>query len=559
MATWFDVFATLRRFVADPRPGTLRSGAVAADLRASGVDFPELDAIDEAVSADVAHRAPGTVAGHAGTARRWLEWSATWSTPLLASPVAVTLHLMVAAYIRARRNAPGVRPPPPATWPRVSLVARKSLVSPFVEVSSLGSEVGRFLGILNVLHIPHRPYGGPLPHSLLRVFGALDKHHRSVKSPLFVWQVLQVFRRLWLSEISLSADAASGFCQLALICIGILRPGFGTGLLADSVSIMPDDFRLPALLIEWLGVTKAKPSRLSAAQGGPPADSPQPVVTCVAHLLFQHTVIPFLLSSRHSERRGTPLFPRCKRAPDSALTSSHSRHLFAWGGSQLWEATDRPWSLEAITRFARDVLLRSGFPDALPFASGLHAGRLGAEMEGAELAFLDKVRDVVGQWAVLRRRMHEHYEAVALERMARYTASLGRLPMVRAGIGSVRLGIPASLDMETLAPHVRALGPVDPRLPVDSWIPAFVLAASRGLPPLPLPPAPLPPRLHEDIDSDLDEVEEGEAIWASYVSAPEAPADPDAGSLATFVSALEQLPYAAAAASAAALEPIPDE
>ena len=544
--TWSELISLFASFARDPRPGVLRAGAIAADLRAVGVDFPELDSISSGAAAAVAHRAPATTDGHAGLARRWVEWADGWSPQLLASPVAATLPVVVAAYIRARRNVRDAKPPPSARWPRA---ARHPSPGPYIEVSSLDSEVGRFLGLLNVLLIPHRPYGGPFPHALLRVMGALDKRHKSVKSPLFVWQVLAVFRALWPSLMALDADAASGFCALALICIGVLRPGFATAITAQSATVMPASFGLAALLVEWHGSTKAKPARLPEAQGGP-GPATVPVVTCIGHRLFGHTLLPFLRDIRSAARAAAPLFPRCRRVPDSVLHSTHERHLFTWGGSQLWEATDRPWSHEALTRLARDLLTRSGFPGALPFASGPHAGRLGGEMEGEELGWDAKVRDVVGQWAILKRRQHEHYEATAIERMARYTASLGRLPMTSTGLGSVRLGLPAGLDLERLSPFIRALGPVDPHEPAGAWIPAFVATVSNQPRPPPQPVVPPLPRAHEDVDSEADAADEAEAIWGAEQPRQEADASP------LRPADLAGWAQACAAAAAAAIQPV---
>jgi hypothetical protein len=517
--TWSGLFDVLTSYISDPAPATLRGSALATDVRAMGIDFPEIEAMAIGAAEAAAARAPATRASHVTVARRWLQRSSTWSPQLRGANLRLTLHLVVAAYIRARRAVVGAQPPPPHDWPRTP---RYPAPGPFVAVTSLETETGRFLGLLSTLQIQHPPYGGALPKAVLTAFGALDKHHRSNKSPLWVWQIIAAFQRVWSSFIEPSADATSGFCLLATICIGILRPGFASTLPAAAASVMPKDFGLPALLVEWQGATKARPARLPEALGGP-ACALQPVVTCVAHDLFRHTVIPFLRASSHTERPQTPLFPRCRQAPDSALLAAHQRSLFSWpGATQLWEATPDSWSHASLTRLARDILTRAGFPDALPFASGPHAGRLGGNIELEELGVADKVRDNLGQWAVAKRRMHEHYEAVALERMARATAALGRLRLESVGVGAVRLGLPASADLDVALPQIRRLGPVDALKPAGEWIPDLLASLAAAGPPSAAPRAPADtgllgdiPRAFEDIDLEQDAVDEQEAIWSA--------------------------------------------
>ena len=509
--SWDHLESLLIDFVRSP--STVHSSALAADARSQGLDFPELDSLASAASEAAGHRQPATVASHVSVARRWCEWFHCWSLAFKASPIAISMHLALAAYIRARRAAPGAAPPPSDTWPRTSA---NPAPGPHVAVSSLESEVGRFLGILNVFNVPHPPGGGPLVKALLTAFGALDKNKRSPKRPLWVWQLIVTFQRLWSSSISLSADAASGFAAICLITIGTLRPGFGTALLASSASLAPPSLGLPAFLIEWFGATKTKPNRLPSALGGPgpPLD---PVVTCIAHDLLTRTAIPFFRESRASERPASPLFCRCRRVPDTALTQTHTRHLFTWAGS-LWEATSRPWSHAALTRLARDLLSRAGFPDALPYASAIHAGRLAGSIEHAELGTDEKVRDNLGQWAVLKRLMHEHYESVAIESMARATACLGRLQLTRTGHSAVSIGLPATIDLVAARPFIRALGPVDATAPVGAWIPSFLASFD----PASAPPPPPPPHVLLAYEAagveDLDALDEQEAIWAA--SAP---------------------------------------
>lgn len=522
--TWADLLTTLTQFVANPAPAPLRGLALAIDARSAGADFPEMD--DMAIGAAEASslRAPSTRAGHVGIARRWIEWSDQWSSPLRATMIQPSLHLVISSYIRARRAVAGCRPPPSPKWPRCP---RHPVPGPYVAVSSLDTEVSRFLGLLDTLQVPHLPYGGPLPRAVLTAFGAFDKHHRSNKSPLWAWQLLATFRTLWASTIRLSADDSSGFCLLAVICIGLLRPGFASALTSQAVTIMPTSFGLPAILVAWLGRTKTRPERIAADQGGP-GPAAEAVVTCIAHDLFLSTVIPFLVESRHHERPNTPLFPRCRRAPDSALGQSHQRHLFTWSGSQLWEATGDQWSHAALTRLARDLLQAAGFPDALPHSSGPHASRVASNIELEELGFLEKVRDNLGQWAVAKRRTCDHYGAVAIERMARATASLGRLPLTRSGLGAVSVGLPAHLDIDSVMPLVRRLGPVDASALPGSWIPDFVAslpAAAGSAQPVPThaaqpePEPPIPSALEEGLDPEQDDLDEQEAIWSAAAAA----------------------------------------
>ena len=473
--TWLDLEDSLLEFIRSP---TSIPSALAADARAAGVDFDELDHIAAAATSSAGHRQPATVSSHVTSARRWTEWFSCWSPSFRSSTVASTLHLALTAYIRARRAVPNAAPPPSPQWPRDKA---HPAPGPFVKVTTLETEVGRFLGLLGVFQFPRLPWGGRLVKAVLTAFGALDKNKRSPKSPLWVWQLIATYQRLWTSVIRLSADAASGFSLLCLIAIGTLRPGFASALLSSSVSLAPLSVGIPAFLIEWFGIAKTRPGRLPPEQGGPPPPA-EPVITCVAHDLLAKTAMVFRNESRAADRPSFPAFSRCRRVPDSALLSAHHRHLFTWAGS-LWEATSRPWSHSALTRLARDLLTRAGFPDALPFASGPHASRLAGSIEHDELATPDKVRDVLGNWAILKRRQHEHYEAVAIERMARATACLGRLHLTRQGFAATSLGLPATIDLDAAKGAIRALGPVDADAPVDAWIPGFLASFAAAPPP----------------------------------------------------------------------------
>lgn len=520
LLTWADLLVTLSRFTTNPAPAPLRGLALAVDARRAGADFPEIDEMALGAAEASSLRSASTRAGHVGIARRWIEWSEQWSLPLRSTAIQPSLHLVLSSYIRARRAVVGCRPPPSPRWPRCS---RHPSPGPYVSVSSLDTEVSRFLGLLDTLHVPHPPYGGPLPRAVLTAFGSFDKHHRSNKYPLWTWQLIATFQALWSTAIRPSADDSSGFCLLALICIGLLRPGFASSLTSRAVSIMPSTFGLPAVLVTWFGRTKTRPERVSADDGGP-GPAAEAVVTCIAHDIFLHTVIPFLTASRHHERTHSPLFPRCRRVPDASMGQA-SRHLFTWCGSQLWEATGDQWTHASLTRLARELLRAAGFPDALPFASGPHAGRLASNIELEELGFLEKVRDNLGQWAVAKRRTCDHYGAVAIERMARATASLGRLPLASSGLGAVSLGLPAHLDIDSVMPLVRRLGPVDSSAPPGHWIPDFVAslavgAASSGAPPPPPPEVePIPFADEDGLDPQQDDLDEQEAIWAAAAAA----------------------------------------
>jgi hypothetical protein len=387
------------------------------------------------------------------------------------------------------------------------------------------------MGLLSSLQISHLPYGGPLSKSVLRAMGALDRHHKSTKVPLYVWQLITCYRRLWTSFISPSADAVSAFASLCLIAVGVMRPGFGTGLLVRSVERMPSAFRLPAVLIRWSGHTKSRAERLPLSQGGP-GESKVPVVTCVAHDLFRVVLFPFLEAVRNSDRPPDfPFLSRCRRAPDSLLLSAHKRHLFTWR-SVLWEATSSAWSLASLTRFARDILTRAGFPDALPFASAIHACRVASNSELQKLLFEPSLRDTIGQWAVKDQAMRSHYESAAIERMAYATACLGRLTLGPVASGSLSIGFPADVDHERALPYIRSLGPVSVDDEPGSWIPGLVARLSSGAPPVP-PPPPLPPLVgtvaaYEDDDADeRDADDEQQAIWDASVPPvlPSAPLD----------------------------------
>ena len=512
----------LSEFAASPGSPDIAAIVIANDARGAGLDFPELTGLATGVAGAAAFRADKTSKGHASVARRWIEWSTVWSPQLRASNVSLTLPLLAAAYVRARRAVPGCLPPP-GPWPRS---ARHPPPGPFVEVASLDSEVSRLMGLLTTLNVPHQPYGGLLPKAVLRAIGALDAHHKSTKTPLFVWLLIQVFRRLRHFLLS-SPDAMSGFAQLSTICTGLMRPGFGTGLTRGSVERLGPAFGLPALLIRWTGATKTHAQRLPASAGGPDG-ARIPVVTCVAHDLHRVTTFPFLDAIRSSELPpGSPLFPRCHRVPDSALASAHRRQLFTWQGGQLWEASSSHWSPTSLTRLARDLLTRAGFPGALPFASGAHAGKVGSATELERLGFETGTRDSLAQWATPDAPMRNHYECASIQAMAFASSCLGRLPLTTIDLGSISTGLPASLDFDRLRHHVRALGPVSVDDEPGSWVPAFVASHAGPLPARPPPPPPPPPNIPyawEEVGTEEEDlIDEQEAIYLAATATSTGP------------------------------------
>ena len=471
---WGDVFAALASFVAGGNVGSLAAVAEVASAAAAGLQFPELTGMAQGAVSTAAHRRPGTVCGHMSVARRFLEWQTVWSPELIAAPFHPSVALVLAAYIRARRNVAGTIPPPPPTWPRIP---QHPPPGPFVEPSSVQTEVSRFCGLVTVLRYPIPPYGGPLSKACLQAIGGLDRHLRSVKHPVFVWHVIAVWQRskTW---IQASPDRMSGFCAFALACIGVMRPGFACGVTVGASSA-PADFGLPAVLISWRGHTKTHGRAAPPELGGPAEGQGDPVISCVAHDLFTHTLFPFLQWLGVDRPPDHPLLPRVRSraAAASRVDAGLALPKASWPAGGEWRPSSVHWTPAELVAFGREVFSISGFPSLLPHASGVHAGRVGGEMELEELGFLPKTRDAVGQWAVLQRRMHEVYEATAIQRMAYATSCLGRLPLCSLDTGTVSLGLPADVDWETHMHLVRRLGPVKVADLVGAWVPALVGAA----------------------------------------------------------------------------------
>ena len=563
--TWDDVFDLLERFLGGGDVGSLAAVAEVYTASAAGLDFPELPSMAAGAASTAAHRRAGTVAGHMSVARRFVQWRTTWSPQLRAADFDASVSLALACYVRARRNVPGAVPPPPADWPRVP---RHPAPGPFVEPSSVGAEVARFCGLMTVLRHPLPAYGGSLPKAVLQAVGALEKHSCSPKVPVFAWHVITAFQRLWRSWLQSSPDRVSGFCVLALVVLGVMRPGFACGLVSGAARPPPAGFVLPALLLLWQGATKTRARVAPPALGGPAPESLDPVVSCVGHDLFRHTLFPFLAWLGPDRPPDSPLFPRvrARAAPGAAAPSDGGADAkLPWPGGGAWRVSAAHWSTGDIASFARELFSRAGFPDLLPDASGVHAGRVGGEMELEELGYREKTRDSIGQWAILQRRMHEVYGATAIQRMAQASACLGRLPLVRVHSGSVSLGLPADIDWEAAMPAVRLLGPVRADEPTGAWATPAFLQSLRA------PPAgpPAPPRFElpfaEEPASavEVDADEEADAIFtAACAAAPPAfgaalVRPPGAAALAPIAGCPLSVGGAAACAAAAALAAAP--